>query len=155
MANIAQMVNVIQAVILTDKDKMVLTPTYHVFEMYKVHQDAELIELNVDVEERKENGHTYPHLSASASKAKDGTVNISLCNLDKAESAELTIDLHELGAIDFNVKGKILTSSKMNARNTFEEPDNVTPIEFTGFIKDGQTLKVKLPSKSVVLLSTN
>jgi len=155
MANIAQMVNVIQAVILTDEDKMVLTPTYHVFEMYKVHQDAEHIDLDLDVEERNENGHTYPHLSASASKAKDGTVNISLCNLDKAESAELTIDLRELGLLDFNIKGRILTSSEMNARNTFEKPDNVAPTEFTDFSKDGQDLKVTLPSKSVVLLSTN
>src|SRR5699024_1110841 len=71
MTNIAQMINVIQAMILTEQDKMILTPTYHVFEMYKVHQDAERIALDLEVDTVNENGQTFPHVSASASRAKD------------------------------------------------------------------------------------
>lgn len=151
MANIAQMINVIQAVILTDQDKILLTPTYHVFEMYKVHQDAEKVALDLNVESVNKNSQTFPHISATASKSKDGTINISLCNLDKAENAELSLDLRGMNVAQ--VSGRILTANEMNAKNTFENPDNVTPTDFTGFTKDENVLNIELPSKSVVVLS--
>ncbi|QDP39105.1 alpha-N-arabinofuranosidase [Radiobacillus deserti] len=151
MANIAQMVNVIQAMILTESDKMILTPTYHVFEMFKVHQDAQRVSLHLNIDTVKENGYSYPQVTASASKAKDGTLNISLCNLDKAVSTTLDIDLRGL---EFsNVTGRILTSGEMNAKNTFENPDHVKPQAFKGFAREGSSLKVELPSKSVVVLT--
>ncbi|MFD1848598.1 alpha-N-arabinofuranosidase [Oceanobacillus bengalensis] len=151
MTNIAQMINVIQAMILTENDKMILTPTYHVFEMYKVHQDADRIALDFHVDTINENGFTFPQVSVSASKAKDGTVNISLCNLDKAKTASLDLDLRGLDVSE--VTGRILTANEMNAINTFEEPENVTPKTFTGFTKEGNRLDIELPSKSVVVLS--
>lgn len=151
MTNIAQMINVIQAMILTEQDKMILTPTYHVFEMYKIHQDAERVALDLEVDTVNENGQTFPHVSASASRAKDGTINISLCNLDKEKSAAISLDLR--GTKVAEITGRILTSEVMNAINTFEEPENVTPVAFSGFNKEGSTLNIDLPSKSVVVLS--
>lgn len=151
MANIAQMINVIQAVILTEQDKMILTPTYHVFEMYKVHQDAEKVALDIEVDTVDENGQTFPHVSASASKSKDGTLHISLCNLDKIKAAELNIDLRGMNATD--ISGRILTSNKMNAMNTFENPNHVVPEDFTGFTAEDNILNIELPSKSVVVLA--
>ncbi|WP_068675094.1 alpha-N-arabinofuranosidase [Oceanobacillus sp. Castelsardo] len=150
MANIAQMVNVIQSVILTEQDKMILTPTYHVFEMYKVHQDAEKIALNIDTNTIQKNGQSYPHISASASK-KDDTVHISLCNLDKEQSASLSVDLR--GMEVNKVNGRILTANEMNAINTFENPENVSPTEFTEYKQVGNHLNIELPSKSIVVLS--
>jgi len=151
MTNIAQMVNVIQAMILTESDKMILTPTYHVFEMYKVHQDAERVALDFQVDTIEENGYSYPKVSASASKSGDGTLNISLCNLDKYKSAELNLDLRGIDVSEIN--GRILTANELNAKNTFEEPENVKPVPFTGFNQDGNAMKIDLPAKSVVVLS--
>lgn len=151
MANIAQMVNVIQSMILTKKGQMVLTPTYHVFEMYKVHQDAERVALDLDIDTVEENGYTYPQVSASASKAENGTINISLCNLDKAKDIELNLDLDGIELSD--VSGRILTANELNARNTFEKPENVAPAEFTGFNTERNKLAINLPSKSIIVLS--
>ncbi|MFS0752403.1 alpha-N-arabinofuranosidase [Oceanobacillus sp. 1P07AA] len=151
MANIAQMVNVIQAMILTEGDKMILTPTYHVFEMYKVHQDAEKLSLNVRTETINENDQIYPTVSATASKAHDGSINISLCNLDKDAGTTVDIDLRGIEVTE--LKGRILTANEMNAINTFEQPDNVVPENFTSYRQDGNLLKVELPSKSVTVLT--
>lgn len=151
MANIAQMVNVIQAMVLTDEDKMLLTPTYHVFRMYKVHQDAERIDLSLDSKMLEVDGKQYPQVSASASKAEDGTIHVSLCNLDNDNQADIDF---ELRGTDFtNVSGEIITSEKMNDHNTFENPDKVAPTNFTGFVKEGSKLKVTLPAMSVVVLT--
>ena len=87
MANIAQMVNVLKSVILTEGEKMVLTPTYHVFHMYKYHQDAELLESSIDTEEiGVDEENKVPNLNESVSMAEDGTVNITLTNLSATES---------------------------------------------------------------------
>ncbi len=151
MANIAQTINVFQAMILTDKEKMILTPTYHVFEMYKVHQDAERIHLDIQSDTLKYDDKEFPQVSGSASKANDGTVNISLCNVDKDNSAKFTMDLRGMDVSD--ISGRILTDSKMNAHNTFEQPDNVAPTNFTGFTVKGNELELELPAKSVVVLA--
>ena len=89
MANLAQMVNVLQAVILTDKEKMVLTPTYHVMRMFNVHQDAELLHLELKSADYTYESRTIPAVSASASVDKDGKIHISLCNLDPTESQDI------------------------------------------------------------------
>ena len=152
MANIAQTVNVLQAMILTDGAKMILTPTYHVFEMYKVHQDAKKLAVDINVDSITSGGATIPQVSVSASKDKDGKVHISLCNLDNHADATFTLNLR--GIVDpIHVAGRILTSEQMEARNTFEEPTVVEPTAFTGFIVDGHNLRITLPSKSVTLLA--
>ncbi|MDC3416854.1 alpha-N-arabinofuranosidase [Aquibacillus salsiterrae] len=150
MANIAQMINVIQAMILTENEKMILTPTYHVFEMYKVHQDAERVALDLEVEEVTYGDISYEQVNGSASK-KNGRINVSLCNMDKEKSATLDLDLR--GADLKDVTGRMITAQEMNAHNTFENPENVKPVDFTGFKADGNTLKVELPAKSVVVIS--
>ncbi|MCZ0702465.1 alpha-N-arabinofuranosidase [Natronobacillus azotifigens] len=152
MANIAQMINVIQSMILTDEEKMILTPTYHVFKMYKVHQDAERVALDIDTKMLSVDGKEYPQVSASASKAADGTVNISLCNTDKDNEATIDFELRGMELLG-NMTGEVITSEKMNDHNTFENPDKVKPVEFTGFDTKDNAVVVTLPPMSVVMLS--
>ncbi|MGP4064000.1 alpha-N-arabinofuranosidase [Oceanobacillus sp. M65] len=149
MANIAQTVNVLQAMILTEGEKMILTPTYHVFEMYKVHQDAE--KLSLDLTSENVGNDAYPQVSASASKAKDGSINISLCNMDKAAETNVTLELRGLSTA--NINGRILTADEMNARNTFEAPEEVQPTKFTEFTSQENKLAITLPKMSVVTLN--
>jgi len=149
MANIAQMVNVLQAVILTKDDEMVLTPTYYVFKMYNVHQDATLIPSNLQTEKYEFDGKSVPAVSASAS-TKDGVVSITLCNLNpnKSESVEIALTGDEVAT----ASGQIVTSDKMNNYNDFGKNETVTLKDFdVAKPKDGK-LTVELPSKSVVLI---
>ncbi|WP_413381379.1 alpha-N-arabinofuranosidase [Alkalihalobacillus sp. 1P02AB] len=153
MANIAQTVNVLQAMILTEGEKMILTPTYHVFEMFKVHQDAK----KLDVEEFSHiydwNGEQLPNVSVSASKDKDGKVNISLCNLHHKDESMLTIELRGLMEQVDHISGRILTANETNAHNTFENPEKVKPTAFSGYSFDAGQLEVKLPAMSVAVLT--
>jgi alpha-N-arabinofuranosidase len=151
MGCIAQINNVLQAMILTNKEKMIVTPTYHVFEMYKVHQGAKLLPSDLECNAYKMNGKTLPSLSVSASKNKNGVVHITLCNLDPQVPAELECELKGVSAR--KVSGQILTGEKMNVHNTFEQPDAVKPAQLKNVeIKDGKILAT-LPAKSVVLLT--
>jgi alpha-N-arabinofuranosidase len=150
MANIAQTVNVLQAVILTQGEKMILTPTYHVFEMYKVHQDSTLLPVQVSSPEFEFRDQKMPALSVSASRDAACAIHISLCNLDPNRLAKVVVELR--GARAQSVDGRILTAEAMNAHNTFEKPDVVKPAAFQGFeLKDG-TITATLPAKSVVVL---
>lgn len=150
MANIAQMVNVLQAMILTKGEKMILTPTYHVFEMYKVHHGAALLENDMVCNVYEENNKKLPMLNVSASKDQDGVIHVTLCNLDPKVPSELECTLE--GARVKNVSGRVLTAKVMDAHNTFEKPNTITPaiLENIG-LKDNQ-IYITLPSKSVVLL---
>ncbi len=150
MANIAQTVNVLQAMIFTDGEKMVLTPSFYVYEMYKVHHDAELIPLEFESPEYEINGSKIPAISASASIDKNGLVHLTLCNVDPSTEQELTIDIRE-GSYS-SVTGKVLTGKELNARNTFDDPDVVKTGDFKGAKLSKNTLTVKLPTKSVVML---
>jgi alpha-N-arabinofuranosidase len=151
MANIAQTVNVLQAVILTEGEKMLLTPTYHVFNMYKVHQDAELLPVSLECGEYCVGKETIPQVSASASVDADGKIHISLCNLSHEDGVD--IDCLLRGSTVSTVSGTLLTASAMNAHNTFEKPENVKPEAFDGAsIKDGN-LRVSMPPMSVVVLT--
>ena len=144
MANLAQTVNVLQAVILTDEEKMLLTPTYHVMNMYKVHQDATLLSSKI------ENNVTLdgvPAISVSASKNKDGKKHISLTNVDINKSFEVEISLNKIR----NASAKILTSTKAQDHNTFNNPDNVKPAKFQDFKIKNNTLSVKVPPLSVIV----
>lgn len=151
MANIAQTINVLQSMILTDKEKMIVTPTYHVFDLYKVHQDAELLDTYLEGPTAGEGDSSIPQLSVSSSIDSDGVVHISLCNMSLSQDAEIRCDIR--GMHVSSVEGSILTASEMNAHNTFEKPDAVRPADFDGALLSGGGLMIQLPAKSVVVLT--
>jgi alpha-N-arabinofuranosidase len=150
MANIAQIVNVLQAMILTDGDRMLLTPTYWVFEMHKVHQDAERLPIELDSPDYKFGGKEMPALSVSASRAKDGSVNVSLVNAHAAFPVKLKAKLDGVDAT--KVAGRILTADSFDAHNTFDAPNQVKPTDFSGADIDGNTLTAEIPPRAVVVL---
>ncbi len=148
MANIAQVVNVLQAVILTEGAKIVKTPTYHVFEMYKRHQDSTLVDCFVDSPVEECEGYKIPLVSSSASVNEEGELTITLANASLSEEIEVsTTVVGEFGT----VSGRVLTG-KMDDHNTFENAEVVKPVDFDGASLDGDTLTVKLPTCSVVTL---
>ncbi len=151
MANIAQTVNVLQAMILTDGAKILKTPTYHVFDMYKVHHDAKLVvhQLKSETYAFSEDGITA--LNVSCSKKEDGVVNVTICNLDPNQAQALVCKLP--GCEVKRVTGRVLTSESMDAHNTFDAPESIQPAEFKGFSLVSGQLQATLPAKSVVLLT--
>ena len=150
MANLAQMVNVLQAVVLTNQQKIIRTPTYHVMEMYNVHQDATLIPLQLQSTAYSFQGQTLNAISASASKNREGTIHISLVNIDA--HAPQTVTIHVANTALQNISGRILTSNTLQQYNSFEEPEKVSPQVFSQFSISGQEIKVTLPPFSVVVL---
>jgi len=150
MANIAQAVNVLQSVILTQDDKMVLTPTYHVFDMYKVHQDAVMIPVDLVTDSIKLQNGNIPALSISSSLDKDGKIHITACNLNATEDENLKCNLKSF-AVN-SVKGQILSSEELNAHNTFENPENILIEPFDDFIITEHLVEIKIPKHSVVAL---
>jgi alpha-N-arabinofuranosidase len=150
MANLAQIVNVLQAVILTDEEKMILTPTYHVMEMYNVHQDATMLPITVNSKDYKMGKEKLKAISASASKDKNGLTHISLVNIDAHEAQEVTINIS--GSDYSSVTGRILTSDKLQNHNSFANPEKIKPASFTGAALSGSNLKLTVPPFSVVVL---
>ncbi len=151
MANLAQCINVLQAVILTNKEKMILTPTYHVMEMYNVHQDALMLPLTVTSNDYSFGEKKLTAVSASASKDKTGAVHISLVNIDAHNEQEVSIDLRSIPARA--VTGRILRSGRLQDHNSFDSPAKVTPALFTNAVLNGSNLTVKVPPFSVVVLA--
>ncbi len=150
VANLAQTVNVLQAVILTKEEKIILTPTYHVMKMYNVHQDATLIPINVTSKDYVMGAEKLPAVSASASIDKDGVTHITLVNIDAKNVQEIDLDF---SGINYkSVNGSILSSSKLQDFNSFENPDKITPKSFKGATLKGSKLNVKMPPFSVVVL---
>ncbi|GAB2559135.1 alpha-N-arabinofuranosidase [Spirosoma areae] len=150
MANLAQAINVLQAVILTKGEKILLTPTYHVLEMYNVHQDATLLPVDVKSDDYSVGTDKLPAMSVSASRDKAGKVHISLVNIDPGKSQEISINLK--GINPSGVTGRVLTSTRFQDHNTFENPAKIKPAAFTGAKLSGTTLSVTLPPVSVVVL---
>lgn len=156
MANIAQTVNVLQAMILTEGGKMLLTPTYHVFDMFKVHQDAELLAVaGTSVGSYEYGGETLPQVTVSASKDAAGRIHISMVNIDSANVAEFSVELRGIPATKREVSGTMITADKMNAHNTFEQPDAVKPVPFANAVLENNEMKVKLPAMSVVTVTVS
>ncbi|MDR0962824.1 MAG: alpha-N-arabinofuranosidase [Mediterranea sp.] len=155
MANIAQIVNVLQSMILTnDKGGMVLTPTYHVFKMYNVHQDATYLPLDINCKTMDvRDNRSIPMLSATASKDKAGKIHISLSNIDADNEQTVTINLQGVKAT--KATGEILTAKNLTDHNTFEQPEVVKPTAFSGAKISKEVLTVKLPAKSIVTLELN
>lgn len=152
MANIAQTVNVLQSMILTNGPQMVLTPTYYVFKMYKVHQDARMLPVTVTAEPYSFGGNTMPGLSASASCDKDGVVHLSITNLNPDAPATVTCDLRGITAIG-GVSGTIITAKTMQVFNNFGDPEEVSLKPFDGFKRIGGGIIVTMPAMSVVTLA--
>ena len=152
MANIAQTVNVLQAMILTDKEKMLRTPTYWVFEMFKVHQGGTVLPVELQSPDYVFGQEKIPMVSASATRLADGSaVNLSLANASPSQAVALTVRL--AGLTPKAVSGRVLTATATDAHNTFETPDAVQPTAFAGVTIKGDTLEVALPAKSVVVLT--
>lgn len=151
MANIAQIVNVLQSMILTNDKGMVLTPTYHVFNMYKVHQDATYLPLDI-ISDRMQvrDNRTLPMVSATASKDKEGKIHVSISNVDADNAQDITINLPNVKLN--SVSGQVLTSKNLTDHNTFENPNVIQPQNFTGAKINKGSLQVKLPAKSIVTL---
>jgi len=147
---IAQMVNVLQAMILTDGAKMVLTPTYHVFAMYKPFMDGTVLPMEVTSSWYNKDQWVMPAVSASAVRGKDGVVRVALANLDPNRANNVSAALAGLRATV--ATGQVLTAPQMNSLNSFDLPDAVTPRAFDGATVAGETLTVALPPKSVVML---
>ena len=150
MANIAQTINVLQAVILTDEEKMILTPTFHVYEMYGVHHDATLVPIDLSSEMYEHDGVEIPALSASASVDADGKLHVTMSNLNPHRDLDVQLRVH--GRAYEAVAATVLSGDAMNAHNTFDRPDEVRPRSFDGAtVRDGG-LAVTVPKMSVIAL---
>ena len=150
MANIAQLINVLQAVILTEGPKMLRTPTYHVFHMYKYHQDADLVESYIDGAERigADEKYKVPNLQESASVDKDGALTITLNNLsiDQAEKVEISF-----AECDPKQVTAAILHNDIHAYNTFDDPDKVQEEEFKDFTVENGKIAFTMPASSVVM----
>lgn len=151
MANLAQTINVLQAVILTNEEKMLLTPTYHVMKMYNVHQDALLLPVSLVNCDYRSGEQTLPALSVSASKDNGGVVHISIANIDSKETRTVSVELRGMPVTA--AEGQILRSGSVQDHNTFDQPDKVKPSEFRQFKRSGNTIELDLPPFSVVVLA--
>jgi len=151
MTNIAQMVNVLQAMIITDKDKMLLTPTYHTYKMYIPFQDATSLPVAVDNDVAYSvNGKAVPGISATAARAKDGKVYVALVNTHPTRASDVALNVAGLNV--GSVSGQVLTADKMDARNTFEQPQAIKPAPFSAKAADGK-LTIKVPAKAVMVFA--
>jgi alpha-N-arabinofuranosidase len=150
-ANIAQMINVLQAMILTRGKQMILTPTYHVFELYTVHHDALLLPLTmVDPGRYSFGTESVPAVSATASRDRQGIMHVTMTNLDPSQTR--TVEAEVRGEAVSSVTGRVLTAPAINSYNTFEQPDIVRPAAFDGARVSAGRLTVTLPPRSVVVL---
>ena len=150
MANLAQAVNVLQAVILTEGERMLLTPTYHVMKLYAVHHDATLIPLEFESPTYTFQGEQLPALSASASRDSTGRVHVSLVNVDARVAHTIALDVTDLGLT--GVSGQLISSEKLQDHNTFAEPERVTARSFDGVRLEDGTITLEVPPFSVVVL---
>lgn len=151
MTAIAQMVNVLQSVILTKDEKMVLTPTYHVFDLYKVHQDAYLLPATLQTIDYEFEGKSVPALNISSSIDKNGMIHISICNLDAHNPQKLKCDIK--GYTVKSGSAQIVTADKLSAYNSFDNPNVVGKAAFSDFKIEGNKLGVNMPPHSVVMIT--
>ena len=149
LGNVAQTVNVLQAMILTDGPKMILTPSYHVFDLYKVHQDAKLLPTNLDCKDYRFDENEIPGLNVSASRDDSGKIHVSICNLNPNKDAELACEIR--GAKTRRMSGRVLTAAAMTSHNTFDNPEVVKPSNFDEYRKTKNGFKTTLPAKSIVV----
>jgi alpha-N-arabinofuranosidase len=150
MANIAQMINVLQAMILTDKEKMVLTPTYYVYKMYVPFQDATFAPATLDAGTYTHDGSTLPRIDAIAAKDKAGKLWVAITNVDPNQSAE--IDLTLVGVNAKSAAGETLSAPKVDSVNSFDAPNTVVPKPISAKAQNGK-LTLRLEPKSVTVVA--
>jgi alpha-L-arabinofuranosidase len=150
MANIAQMVNVLQAMILTDKEKMVLTPTYHVFRMYVPFQDATFVPVSLDAGAYTHGDITLPRLDAIAARDEAGKLWLAVTNLDPNRSVAVEVSL--AGLTPKSAAGETLTAPRVDSVNSFEAPTTVVPKPIAAKMS-GATLALTVEPKSVTVIS--
>jgi alpha-N-arabinofuranosidase len=153
MANLAQIINVLQSVLLTEGGRMLKTPTYHVLDMYKVHQDAFHVPVDIDCGKYEFGGEAMPQIHASASMNENGVLHLSILNLDPVRPAALSADIRGMTANA--VAGEVLTAPVMSAHNTFDEPDAVRSAAFAGASVENGHLSATLPPMSVTVLAVS
>ena len=154
MANIAQIANVLQAMVLTRGDEMVLTPTYYVFYMYAPHQGAAYLPLSCNAASRETDAarkRSVPEVSATASRDAEGRIHVSLVNTDLTKAQRVTISFDELQAR--KVKGSLLTAKQITDHNDFGAAEQVRVQAFEGCKITKSGIEVELPAKSIVTLA--
>lgn len=154
MANIAQTVNVLQAMILTKDEQMVKTPSFYVFKMYKVHHDATLLPSEVLSDNYSYEEESIPALSATASKDDSGKIHITISNLDPENEKEVVCEIRG-GEVGEFLKGEIITGEKINSYNDFGKDEEVTIQSFSDVKIDGSIVKATIPAKSIVMVELN
>ena len=150
LANIAQMINVLQAMILTDKGKIVLTPTYYVYKMYVPFQDATFVPVTFNAGTYTHGDITLPRVDAIAAKDTAGKLWVEFTNVDPNQSVEIEVSL--AGIMAKSAAGEILTAPKVDSVNSFEAPNTVVPKPITAKVQGGK-LSMKLEPKSVTVIS--
>jgi alpha-N-arabinofuranosidase len=150
MSNIAQMINVLQAMILTNKEKMVLTPTYYVFKMYVPFQDATFLPVAFDGGTYTHGGISLPRVDAIAAKGTDGKLLLEITNLDPVNPASIDADL--VGTMAKSAKAETLTGIAVDSINTFDSPASVAPKPSTAKVQNGR-LAITVEPRSVTVIS--
>jgi len=150
MANIAQTINVLQALIFTEGDQMVLTPTYHIYDMYQVHHDATLLPQTLEGPDYVLDAESLPAISASASMDQKGRIHLSLVNIDPGKAVDMEIEIE--GKESAKVRGQVLSSEKMDSHNCFDNPGEVVPVSFNDANFKKGKLQLTIPARSVVVL---
>jgi alpha-N-arabinofuranosidase len=150
MANIAQMINVLQAMILTDKEKMVLTPTYYVFKMYVPFQDATFVPVAFSAGTYTHGDISLPRVDAIAAKDTNGKLWLEVTNLDPNQAVEIETSVAGIAAKA--AAGETLTAPRVDSVNTFEAPNTVVPKPIVGKVREGR-VALNLEPKSVTVLS--
>jgi alpha-N-arabinofuranosidase len=151
MAAIAQTVNVLQAMIRTDGPRMILTPTYYAFLMYRPFQGATALPVQVSSPDYEAGGNRLPAVDVTAARGTDGAIYVGLVNADPNQPADVTL---ALGATKTRrIAGQVLTAAKMDSANRLGAAEEVHPQPFTGASWRGGSLDVAMPPKSIVVLS--
>jgi alpha-N-arabinofuranosidase len=150
MANIAQAVNVLQAMLLTDGAQMAKTPTYYAFAMYLPFQDANFIPIVAPAPMLQAESGSFPAFTLSAAKAKDGKTYVAVANADKDRGYKLALDLGKLTATKVN--GQVLTANKLDAHNTPGLAEQIAPVSYRGGRISGGKLLLDIPAKAVVVV---
>jgi alpha-N-arabinofuranosidase len=151
LANIAQMINVLQAMILTKGSQMILTPTYHVFKMYESFQDATYLPVDLTTPQYMQGSTSVPAISLSAARTASGAIAVALVNLDPNKAIAVSVAIS--GASLSQASGTLLTAGAMDARNTFESPDAIHPSAFNAATITGHRLSLTVPAKSVIVVN--
>jgi alpha-N-arabinofuranosidase len=147
-ANIAQMINVLQAMILTDKEKMVLTPTYHVFDMYQVFMGAKPFPASVSGPEYSQGDSHMPMVDAFAARGKDGKLYLAIVNTDPGHAVQVVTNLTG------TAHGRILSATAMDAHNSFDKPNMVHPLPFASSTEGGK-MSFDMPAKGVAVVAVD